>query len=485
MTVRVSPAIASATEPAALAQHWYAALADSYLQRNPSPVVVNVPMQSADVLAALSTVVLQRGKSLLILVPDDEFLPALSNALDLSLRPLCLVLPSADFAARIALRATLSLLRSRLARDSDDEQTAEWAAQRQRVVDLTPIWDAAQSWNASNERTPWPDDVAQIFPARILPIAAYRSLPDQAADVVVFFQCHTGIDAMSLDGWQLHIGIGDYSATRHSVALGDETVRLQVELAQLTQDVGELELELATAQAEMGEFTQRYYRQIGRRMTELDVLQAKLATAQAATLKRSVAANRDADRASAASAAETQAERLRQQAEISRREEQRFADASSGDASLKESEQGFRPDKEVKRLFRQLAQRIHPDRADSEDDRTWRTQLMSEANRAYRAGDGETLREIASLWEEGRPAVVVGSSAVVTPKNVLMQQIARMRNRFNEIKGELHKLFGSRLYELFLAARQVGRWGRDLLQEMADKLDAQIANALTALASIS
>jgi hypothetical protein len=202
-------------------------------------------------------------------------------------------------------------------------------------------------------------------------------------------------------------------------------------------------------------------------MTELDVLQAKLATGQAATLKRSAAASTGS--ASAAQTAEADAERLRQQAETSRREEQRFAEAGAAEALHNESSQGFRPDKEVKRLFRQLAQRIHPDRAESEDDR------------AYRAGDGETLREIASLWEEGRAAVIVGSAAVVAPKSVLLQQIARMRNRFNEIKSELHKLFGSRLYELFLAARQAGRWGRDLLQEMADKLDAQIANTLAAL----
>ena len=479
MTVHVESTNVFAAAPDALAQQWYAELADCYLQRTPLPVAVDAPVHAADALAALATVVLQNGKSLLILVPDDEYLPALSNALDLSLRPLCLVLPSADFAARIALRATLSLLRSRLTRDSDDEQTAEWLAQRRRNAELTKIWDAAQDWNASNERTPWPDDVARIFPARILPLAAYRSLPPQAADVVVFFQCHPGIDAMSLDGWQLHVGIGTYSAAKHSVALGDETVRLQVELAQLTQDVGELELELATAQAEMGDFTKRYYAQVGRRMTELDVLQAKLATVQAASLKRTAAAS--TREASAAQTAEAEAERLRQQAETSRREEQRFADADAADASLKEHTQGFRPDKEVKRLFRQLAQRIHPDRADSEEDRAWRTQLMSEANRAYRAGDGETLREIASLWEEGRAAVVVGSAAVVAPKSVLLQQIARMRSRFNEIKSELHKLFGSRLYELFLAARQAGRWGRDLLQEMADKLDAQIANTLAAL----
>lgn len=32
-------------------------------------------------------------------------------------------------------------------------------------------------------------------------------------------------------------------------------------------------------------------------------------------------------------------------------------------------------------------------------------------------------------------------------------------------------LFGSKLYELFVAARQARRQGRDLLAEMAEKLD--------------
>jgi hypothetical protein len=35
----------------------------------------------------------------------------------------------------------------------------------------------------------------------------------------------------------------------------------------------------------------------------------------------------------------------------------------------------------------------------------------------------------------------------------------------------LQRLFGSKLYELFIAARQARRQGRDLLTEMAEKLD--------------
>jgi hypothetical protein len=50
-----------------------------------------------------------------------------------------------------------------------------------------------------------------------------------------------------------------------------------------------------------------------------------------------------------------------------------------------------------------------------------------------------------------------------------------MRARLLAIERELQKLFGSKLYELFIAARQARRQGRDLLAEMAEKLDDSLS----------
>jgi len=58
-----------------------------------------------------------------------------------------------------------------------------------------------------------------------------------------------------------------------------------------------------------------------------------------------------------------------------------------------------------------------------------------------------------------------------------------MRARLTAIESELQKLFGSRLYELFVAARHAARQGRDLLAEMAEKIDdniRQLGDQLTA-----
>jgi len=169
------------------------------------------------------------------------------------------------------------------------------------------------------------------------------------------------------------------------------------------------------------------------------------------------------------------AEQAQSQARQSQEENQRFADLGRGGAPA------FAPSRDIKKLYRQLAQKIHPDRARSEDDRTWRTQLMSEANRAYRAGDDDTLREILSLWREGEGRVPAGSggnaAASGAVSSALMAQVANVRRRVVEIEAELNRLYGSRLYELFTAAKMARRQGRDLLQEMADRIDLQVAAA--------
>jgi hypothetical protein len=188
-------------------------------------------------------------------------------------------------------------------------------------------------------------------------------------------------------------------------------------------------------------------------MTEHDALQAAMAAGKA------VRAPDDAGLQAEAAAS-------RAQADESASDAGRFAEALAPDAPA------FNPDGETKQMFRRLAQQIHPDRALDEDDRAWRTQLMSEANRAYRHGDTRSLREIAALWEE-QPASRRGTG---DPSASLLQaQLQRLRARLSRIEGELHRLFGSQLYELFIAARQARRQNRDLLGEMAARLKSAIA----------
>jgi len=394
------------------------------------------------------------------LAAGDADLADISSALDLNLRPLCLVLPAAQHASAIALRATLSLLKSRLARAADDSEGPAWTAQRQRLAEHADLWRECLAWNQRGlDEEPPPAGLAALFPIRILPpaLAAGLAVP---SDWVVLAA------ADRLPGEMRHPWPGarrtlllDSAPTSGPLAAGDAAAQARAELDVLTLELAELELELATAQAEVADFTRRYHALIGTRMATLDELRAELAARVAA------AGTADAEAGLAAAAA-------RERAEQSRRESRRF------EQFTRETAKPFKPSGDIKKLFRRLAQQIHPDRASSEADRTWRTQLMSEANRAYQAGDEAALLEIQALWREGGGRRAPGGDG----DGSLSAQLARLRKRIAEIEAELNRLFGSRLYELFTATNIARRAKRDLLQEMADRLDADIAAVRAQLA---
>ena len=274
-----APAAKLDADPAVVAAAWFAHFALSSLAAMPREEAV--PQRPLAVLAAFAAIALAEGRTLVILAPDDQQLPEISNALDLAIRPLCLVLPAADFAARIALRATLSLMRSRLARDGEDEQVPAWQRQRERIAKNEALWQEAHRWVARNDRSEWPEQVADLFPARILPIEAYRSLRQKSSDITLLYRCDAPPELIAPPGSLLHVGTRAETPRHRSIVVGDADLQLRMELAQLTQDVAELELELATAQAEVAEFTRRYYELVGRRMVELDAIQARLAREQA------------------------------------------------------------------------------------------------------------------------------------------------------------------------------------------------------------
>jgi hypothetical protein len=444
------------TDAAGVVQAWLARL-DA--PAAPPLCQAELPPQPAAALAALAAEALARGHSLTLIVPDDEPLPDISNALDLGLRPLCLVLPAADYAVRIALRATLSLLKSRLARH--DAEGPAWTAQRRLLEDEADLWQAALAWSTRGlAREAWPAGIENLFPVRILPLAMARNLATPTDWAALVQPERLPEDARA--AWPgalrtLLLGGGAVPSGHGALTVADATARLRAELELLTQELSELELELATAQAEIGEFTRRYAAVVGHRMADLDRLLAQLAARRA---------EREPDNREARNAAE----KAQAQAEQSSRENKRFTELGRDDSPA------FKPSADIKKLYRHLAQKIHPDRARDEQDRAWRTQLMSEANRAYRNGDTTGLREILSLWEEGQGRMP-SAQASGAPSADLMAQVAGVRRRVAEIEAELNRLYGSRLYELFAATNMARRQGRDLLDEMSRQLDLQIEAA--------
>lgn len=425
------------------------------------------PSVTVPALAALAAEALARDRTLWIVTADDSLLPDISNALDLRLRPLCLVLPGADYAGRIALRATLSLLKSRLTRAGEDSAGPAWTAMRERLRRDDALWRACLAWSARGlDREAPPAAIGTLFPVRIGPwtlaerlaapadwvmLAQSAQMPERARGAWPGAHCTLLLAAAPIAG-------------STGLAVVDENACLRAELDVLGQELAEMELEFATAQGELATFSEDYHARIAWRIAELDRVQADLAQLRMQQAPDDPVLD-----------AQTRAARAR--AEQSRRENEAHAERKA--AGTAEPER-FAPSNDLKKRFRQLAQKIHPDRASDEADRAWRTQLMSEANRAYRAGDAAALDEVLALWLEGpqgmrpTPSDAVSPGATSRETAALAAEVARIRQRIAAIAAELDRLYGSKLYELFAAARVAARQGRDLLEEMAERLDNQV-----------
>ncbi len=428
--------------------------------RGATPLRLPLPGRPFEAFAGACGQALDRGLSLLLVVADDTVLPDMANALDLSIRPLCLVLPEDDFTAGITLRATLALMRSRLARREDD-RTDVWSRQREQLDAADALWQATQAWSTGGASGPWPEGAEALFPVRIVPAGrAAHFASDATLTVLLGTDLPAGINTLLAKTHALRFDDprGKAAQTR-ALTAADPELHLRGTLDAVTREIAELELELATVQGELADFTQRYQKTVGDRLVELDILRAELALEQARRARSDPAARAEAECAQA-------------RAEQSQQEQRRYREAA------KEQEAVFRPTPDIKKLFRKVAQRIHPDRARNEADRTWRTGLMAEANRAYRNGDAATLHEVLAVWEEGRAQTETAPKA---RSSAMEHQLDLLRRRLTQIQAELDRLLASRMYELLVATRQARRQNRDLLHEMSRKLDSDIANVRATL----
>lgn len=203
----------------------------------------------------------------------------------------------------------------------------------------------------------------------------------------------------------------------------EELKRKQAELEALESELIQKELELRTFEGELHSFEREYAQIIGSRYTELEQIQAQINEYMA----------------------------------------------------YLESSRNFKPSDSLKKLYREVAKRIHPDLVTDEEEKARRQDLMTMANEAYEQGNEDKLREILANWEIS-PESVKGEGIAIELIRII-RKIAQCRSRISAIVSEIEALTQTDLYELKSQVDRAKENGKDLLAEMALHLDEEIAKA--------
>jgi len=235
---------------------------------------------------------------------------------------------------------------------------------------------------------------------------------------------------------------------RHLSPEDQELARKRDELVILQAELTDRELSLANLRSELAAFEGRYLREVGVLYAELDDWNAKIAELAA--------------EAAGTEQARTAASEARAQADES------YA-AAHGDASKAED---FTPSPELKKLFKDVVNQIHPDRAANEIDRALRNGLMAEANLAYRRQDADALRKILEEYKSS-PESVEGDGTAAELQRVI-RQIERILKRLAAIEVEVAELTSSEIALLMAKVEIATTEGRDLLAEMKKDVQRRI-----------
>lgn len=232
----------------------------------------------------------------------------------------------------------------------------------------------------------------------------------------------------------------------------EELAKKRAELAQLESELADRELYLVNLTAQLAVFERRYIEVVGTLYAKLDDINARI------TERRARQNTGDRKAQEAAKQARTQANESRAAVEVKQPEL-----SATG------------PSEELKRLYREVAKRVHPDLTMDLADRAVRERLMSEANRAYELGDVACLRRILDEYETS-PETVKGEGTGAELVRVI-RKITQVKKRLNQIEKEVQRVAVSEMAKLRAKSEEYERRGRNLLAEMAAQMERQIAAA--------
>jgi hypothetical protein len=209
------------------------------------------------------------------------------------------------------------------------------------------------------------------------------------------------------------------------------------ELLELESGLAERESELANLQSALRAFEGRYLSAVGERYDELAEIEKEIAKLQGLE----------------------------------------FDD--EGAVSLADDEVGcgqnrFHSDK-LKKLYREVARKFHPDLSSCPQERQHRHLLMVEINRAYETGAEERLQELLEAGEGLESAEIGGSMSA--EMILLVRRIAEAKQHLAGIESEIEEITTSEIYKLKLRVENAEAMGVDLFADLIAQVDRQVKKA--------
>ncbi|MGR4881592.1 hypothetical protein ACIPUC_19585 [Streptomyces sp. LARHCF249] len=261
--------------------------------------------------------------------------------------------------------------------------------------------------------------------------------------------------------------------TEHTVP-DDERPEARLERAVRVAEQALIEFEIAveTFRVEVENFSRLHHQKLGPMYARLDELEALIAEAKAA---------RTGDPEDLRRAREARSLVMPMPGVDELFHDWMDSDGISDDAGAMLTErpvrppERVRPSEEVRRLYRELVRRAHPDLAQDEAERARRDAFIARVNGAYGRGEEGLLRELAEEWAAG-PAPERAEPEESGELYARLEWLARRKELLSLVAKELEdSAIGSMLR---MAPEDPDR----LLEEIAEQLLARVAEREAELA---
>ncbi|MBN2302951.1 MAG: DnaJ domain-containing protein [Anaerolineae bacterium] len=262
-----------------------------------------------------------------------------------------------------------------------------------------------------------------------------------------------------------------------------QIARLQAEIDNQESELADLETEVLDLEREMGDFIKRYNQLVQPIEEKLDLVRGMIADLEREHAppppqlgSRPITPPLEKTWTPPPDYVSVE-EQYRRMWEVPKQQRQSGQEPVNAPSMRKSTVKPDNPEQAIKKLYRQLARRYHPDLTTDPAERARRNRLMAEINDAYSRRDMAALQALAAQPENARieqPLAALQLVQLQQIRNQLEDRIYALRKRRNEL------LHGD-LMRLKIQASLEARKGRDLLRRMAADMEKEYTACLDRL----